>query len=120
MNRDDALTAIRPVLTIDNMAVLPGTSFQNECLLPILNLQNDSIVALADSFRDRANIELDLRDMLQDTSLRDKLIGMVIGMLTEDELQFYLAKQISLDKWIMDMILQRLEDQLGATLPDDH
>jgi hypothetical protein len=132
MNRDDALTAIRPVPTLDsnsdntpdnapdNGAALSPAFFQNDCLLPILNLQNASVVTLADSRREHVDIESDLRDLVQDVSLRDRLIGMVIGMLTEDELQYYLANQISLDKWIMDMILQRLEDRLGATLPDDH
>ena len=121
MKRDEALTAIRPVLTLDISESLALETFQNEVLRPILKFQNDALVALVVAYRDRWDPTPDLREVLRDRSLRDQLFGMVIGHLTQPELDFFLAHQHPLGKRVFRMIRKRVEDQLGyVPVAEDH
>jgi hypothetical protein len=117
MDRDDALTAIRPVLDLDCSGCLALEDFQNEVLRPILKFQNVAIVSLAVALRNRQDPPMGMRDALRDSSLRDKLIGIVIGHLTSDELDFYLAHQKDLNRRIVGMVTERITDQLGSSPP---
>jgi hypothetical protein len=116
--RDYALKAIRPVLPLDGGATGEEEVFKNEVLRPILKLQNDVIVAIAEKCRDHYDPDLDLRAVLRDRALRDQLLGVVVGLFTLEELAFYLSHQRALDRRIMGMLMQRLEDQLGYVSPD--
>ncbi len=116
--RDYALKAIRPVLPLDGGAAGEEEVFKNEVLRPILKLQNDVIVAIAEKCRDHYDPDLDLRAVLRDRALRDQLLGVVVGLFTLEELAFYLSHQRALDRRIMGMLMQRLEDQLGYVSPD--
>jgi hypothetical protein len=116
--RDYALKAIRPVLPLDGGATGEEEVFKNEVLRPILKLQNDIIVAIAEKCRDHYDPDLDLRAVLRDRALRDQLLGVVVGLFTLEELAFYLSHQRALDRRIMGMLMQRLEDQLGYVSPD--
>jgi hypothetical protein len=116
--RDYALKAIRPVLLLEGGAADEEEVFKNEVLRPILKLQNDVIVAIAEKCRDQYDPDLDLRAVLRDRALRDQLLGAVVGLFTLEELAFYLSHQRVLDRRIMGMLMQRLEDQLGYVSPD--
>jgi hypothetical protein len=113
MDRDKALTAIRPVLDLETHDSLALENFQNEVLRPILKFQDVALVSLTVSYRNRLDPNAELREALLDKSLRDKLIGMVIGCFTSDELDFYLSHQKELNRRIVSMATQRIANQLG-------
>ncbi len=115
MNRNDALTAIRPVLPLDTNDNLEPETFQTDVVRPILELQYDAIVLVFEAARDRYPAEVEFREVFENQTLQDQLLGIVIGMLTEDELLFYLAHQSSLNPIILSMILRQLEDLIEST-----
>jgi len=115
MNRNDALTAIRPVLPFDTNDNLESETFQTDVVRPVLELQYDAIVLVVEAARDRYPAEVEFREVFDNRTLQDQLLGIVIGMLTEDELLFYLANQSSLNPIIIGMILRQLEDLIEST-----
>jgi len=96
--------------------------FQNETLRPILKLLNPTILRLvADRLArygtgfakmDPADQERRLRNLLkEDSRLKRTLLGAVVGHLTEDELDTYLAHEDEVRRRIVPMLLQRAQDQ---------
>ena len=115
MIRDDALTAIRPVLTSGESTSLEPEAFQNEVIRPILDLQHDAIVLVVESARDRFEADTELQELFHDQNLQDQLIGMIMGLLTEDELLYFLANQTFLNPLVLSMIRKTIEDLFEST-----
>jgi hypothetical protein len=46
-------------------------------------------------------------------TIRNTLIGMVLALLTEDELQYFIEHKNEMNKRIVDMLSQRIAEQLG-------
>jgi hypothetical protein len=115
MIRDDALTAIRPVLTLAENNSPEPEAFQNEVIRPILELQHDAIVLVVEAARDRFDADTDLQEVFDNTNLQDQLIGMTMGMLTEDELLYFLADQDNLQPLVVSMIRKTIEDLFEST-----
>jgi hypothetical protein len=121
MTRSAQLLSLRSEISIDaTRSSLPLEQFQNECLRPILKFQNNLIVALFKAQVQTAEIPpkgtalenfVKLR-MQKDTALRNILVGLVLALLTEDEMSFYLTHKSELSKRIVAMLCQRLLDQI--------
>ena len=122
MRRDERLRRVRPVLALDTSEARPVERFQNETLRPILKLLNPTILRLvADRLArygtgfdemDPADQERRLRNLLkEDSRLKRTLLGAVVGHLTEDELDTYLAHEDEVRRRIVPMLLQRAQDQ---------
>ena len=121
MNRSTNISALRSeIRTDDERSPLPLEQFQNEVLRPILKFQNDVFVAyfrthLGDTILPTrcATLEEFIKARLQkDLALRNTCIGMTIGLLTTEELPFYFEHKTELNKRIINMLCQRLADQL--------
>ena len=110
--RDDALTAIRPVLALDTDESNDLESFEHATLLPIMELQEGLILQLARARRDNFEPDADPRYLLRDDALRDRLLGLVLGHLTAREFAFYLANEEALNHRLIDLLARRIEDQL--------
>mgnify|MGYP000284637300 CR=1 FL=1 len=52
----------------------------------------------------------------KDMLTRNTMLGMVVGLLTEEELMVFLADKSEMSKRVIDMLTQRLSDQLGKAL----
>ncbi len=122
--RDQQLKNQRP--EISSAKILESTSsfeaFQNQVLRPILKFQNDILIQV---FLSRINaknqdfIALSLQkkqDILigefkTNTTLRQILLGCVIGLLTSEEFKFYNANTTKINKRIFSMLKERLLDQ---------
>ena len=115
MIRDDALTAIRPVLAGDESDDLVPETFQDDVIRPILDLQSEAIVLVVESIRNHHEADTELGELLLDQNLQDQLIGMVMGMLTEDELLYFLADRSTLQPLVLDMIRKTIEDLFEST-----
>ena len=116
--------SIRPVLQISS--IIPEENFQNKTLRPILKLQNDIIVPFfiafckkqktsIDSFRKEDFFNNVFTFIKKNTVLRNQLIGLVLGQFTTEELAMYLEKDTAYNKRILQMVAQRIVDNLKTT-----
>jgi len=122
MGRAERLRRVRPVLDLDTDEARPVERFQNETLRPILKLLNPTILRLVAERLARYGVgfaEMDpadqaarLRNLLkEDGRLKRTLLGLVVGHLTEDELDTYLAHKDEVRRRTVPMLLQRAQDQ---------
>jgi hypothetical protein len=125
MNRTTKMHQSRTEIDTDSERTsMPKEEFQNKVLRPVLKLQNDVIVSYFKSQIKGAampdfKMELDtfVRQRLQkDIATRNTLLGMVLGLLSEEELDIYFQDKSEIGKRIMDMLSQRITDQLTKDL----
>ncbi|MBM3938019.1 MAG: glyoxalase [Sphingomonadales bacterium] len=121
MTRSHALRSLRSEIPTDSTrSPLPMEHFQNEVIRPILKFQNDAFVSyfkahIGDATLPQkpATLEAFIKTRLQkDLTLRNTCLGLTIGLLTTEELPFYFEHKTELNKRIIQMLCQRLIDQL--------
>ena len=124
-DRKQSLIAIRP--KIDNIDKSLNTKelegFQNDILRPILKFQNDLLLHL---FMDYAKqykgmffklATQDQMDYIQkalttNQRFKSKVIGAVLGLFTIEDYSYYSLNLSALNKRIITMTIQRLQDQI--------
>lgn len=127
MSRAERLRWVRPVLDLDTTETGPVERFQNETLRPILKLLNPTILRLVANRlvrygtgfagMDPADQERRLRNLLkEDSRLKRTLLGAVVGHLTGEELDFYLAHKAEVRRRTVPMLVQRAQDQLETVV----
>ncbi len=127
--RDIQIISFRPRLQLDSESSNDIESFQNNTLRPILKLQQAVTIGLLYSNKHfLQNIKLidqnnmsDLHEFLKqflskDKNLRNKIIGIIIGMMTSDELKFYLDNESELNKRISSMQTKRYADTITQAI----
>jgi len=102
--------------------------FQNHTLRPVIKLQNELLLA---AFRNYAIkhkgcfFDLDQDKKLRyienaiqkDIKFRNSLKGMLIGQFTLEEYERYIENSSALNKRMMNMVIERLKDQLQLLTP---
>lgn len=97
--------------------------FQNEVLRPILKLQNDLFIASFHNYiskykRDFYLLSVEkkiatIENAIQkDIKFRNALKGMIIALFTVDEYILYIKNSSSLNKRMMNMLIERLKNQV--------
>lgn len=97
--------------------------FQNQTLRPILKLQNDLFVAvfanqISKHKNDFYNLSVEkklhyIENVIQkDIKFRNALKGMVISLFSLDEYAEYIQNSSSLNKRMMNMLIERLKSQV--------
>ncbi len=97
--------------------------FQNTCLRPIIKFQNDLLIAAFRNYIAKHKFgfqELPPEKKLtfienaihKDIKFRNSLKGMVIGQFTVEEYDQYIANSSALNKRMMNMVIERLKDQV--------
>ena len=124
-SRDQFIIKLRAEIpSIENLGSTKALEiFQNNILRPILKFQNDALVHVF--LLDLRSKKIDLKTfntkkrlLLIDThlrtnsNLRQLLLGMVIALLSIDEMEFYNSVYKELNKRIFSMLKVRLKDQL--------
>lgn len=124
-SRSEQLLGIRPALgqrvLHDNMS--SDERFQNQTLRPIIKLQNLFIIEVFKNYIRKhkgAFYELSLERRLlfiensiqKDIKFRNSLKGIVIGQFTVEEYQIYIQNSSALNKRMMNMVIERLKDQV--------
>ncbi|MDR6301011.1 glyoxalase [Mesonia maritima] len=124
-HRDTYLLNIRPEIpsakVTQNMS--SDEKFQNATLRPVIKLQNDLLVeAFRNYIRKHKNVfhELALDRRLtyidnaihKDMKFRNSLKGMIIGQFTIEEYQRYIQNSSALNKRMMNLVSQRLQDNV--------
>jgi hypothetical protein len=97
--------------------------FQNEVIRPILKLQNDLFIASFLNFiskykRDfysksvEKKMEIIENSIQKDIKFRNALKGMIIGLFTTTEYAIYIQNSSSLNKRMMNLLIDRLKSQV--------
>lgn len=122
------LISLRPALGLSVDQSSEEELFQNEVIRPIIKMQHDVIISLIQEFphfknvlKNRENYQV-FREHLstylnKNHSTKNQLIGMVIGMMTVDEMAQYINNVQSLNKRIVNMIAKRVADTLHKEVP---
>lgn len=123
--RSSHLLKIRP--TLSSAKVDSNTSdeeyFQNVTLRPIIKFQNFLLVeAFKNYIRKHKNTFYELafekrmqyieKAIQKDIKFRNSLKGMIIGQFTLEEYQVYIQNSSALNKRMMNMVIERLKDQV--------
>jgi len=124
-NRSHHLLEIRPPIPSSVMTDNMGEEelFQNRTLRPIIKMQNPLLLLVFKNYiRKHKNgfYGLDIEKRLdfignaiqKDIKFRNSLKGIIIGQFTEEEYEIYLQNPSSLNKRMMQMVIDRLRDQI--------
>ncbi|MFL2623985.1 MAG: glyoxalase [Flavobacteriaceae bacterium] len=124
-SRDQFLLKGRPEIpSIQNTTkTLDLEVFQNKVLRPILKLQNTIFVSVFldelrrkkqdfTSFNSEDKHKAIQRHLNTNTSLKQRFLGIVMGLFTNTEMDFYQRHMSAINKRIFSMLKIRLEDQL--------
>lgn len=112
MNRNHILKTLRPTIELPK-ASHELEQFQNNTLRPILKFQNDFLVVYVNSYltqdiSDEIVIAKQIRQVVINN--RSFLVGSIIGMITIEELRFYISNKKEVGKRIISMIISRVID----------
>lgn len=122
-SRNEDLLSVRPVINYKVKPISDIENFQNKTLRPILKFQNELLIA---SFKDYIqrykNVfyglpvegKMDYIDnaIQKNAKFRNAMKGIIIGMFTLDEYIMYSKNTSEYSKRIMQMLRERLKDQL--------
>ena len=97
--------------------------FQNQVLRPILKIQNDLFIAAFGNHLVKNRIDFNafsvekklatIENAVQkDIKFRNALKGIIIGLFTIDEYAIYVKNSSSLNKRMMNMLVERLKSQV--------
>jgi hypothetical protein len=122
--RDQIIKEIRGE-SLGNAAIQSSSEelFQNEVLRPILKLQNDLFIASflnyiskykRDFYTKTVENKLTIIEnaIQKDIKFRNSLKGMIIGLFTTDEYALYIQNSSSLNKRMMNLLIERLKSQV--------
>ncbi|MGI9560636.1 MAG: glyoxalase [Flavobacteriaceae bacterium] len=124
-SRDQLLMKGRPEIpSIQNTTkTLDLEVFQNKVLRPILKLQNTIFVSVFldelrrkkqdfTTFNSEDKHKAIQRHLNTNSSLKQRFLGIVMGLFTNTEMDFYQRHMSAINKRIFSMLKIRLEDQL--------
>jgi hypothetical protein len=123
MRKEDKLLGLREEILTKKSEQTPIEQFQNTTIRPILKYQHSILIVFFNAnvhvqYIVSANFSL-LKKQNQlklfaskQLAFRAQLLGMVTGLFTELEFEFYLSEKVNLDKRITNMILDRFYSTL--------
>jgi c-di-AMP phosphodiesterase-like protein len=123
-NRDVLILALRgESLGLSKQYTAVEELFQNNTLRPILKAQNNLLLAVFINYAiKQKNVFFSLspdKKMLyienvvqKDIKFRNSLKGIILGLFTVDEYQEYIQNSSSLNKRMMNMLVERFKSQL--------
>ncbi|MCX6195738.1 MAG: hypothetical protein NTY55_03670 [Flavobacteriia bacterium] len=123
MRKEDKLIGLREEILTKKSEQIPIEQFQNTTIRPILKYQHTILIVFFSSnvhvqYIVSANYSL-LKKQNQlklfaskQLAFRAQLLGIVTGLFTDAEFEFYLSEKVNLDKRIANMILDRFYSTL--------
>ena len=118
MRKEDKLLGLREEILTKKSEQTPIEQFQNTTIRPILKYQHSILIVFFSSnvhvqyivssnfssLKKQNQLKLFVSKQL---AFRAQLLGMVTGLFTDAEFEFYLSEKVNLDKRISSMILER-------------
>lgn len=127
MTKDDALLAIRPAIAAELPPAADGTvgDFLHRTLRPVLKLQNEPLLAAVATFLRDHHVPFVsappdergryLTELLgRNVKLRYTIIGLIIGLFTAAEADFYAAHRSEFNRRLLELAQHRVLDQAAA------
>ncbi len=118
MRKEDKLLWLREEILTKKSEQTPIEQFQNKTIRPILKYQHTILIVFFNAnvhvqYIVSANYSL-LKKQNQlklfaskQLAFRAQLLGIVTGLFTDAEFEFYLSEKVNIDKRITNMILER-------------
>ena len=118
MRKEDKLLGLREEILTKKSEQTPIEQFQNTTIRPILKYQHTILIMFFNAnvhvqYIVSANYSL-LKKQNQlklfaskQLAFRAQLLGIVTGLFTDAEFEFYLSEKVNIDKRITNMILER-------------
>lgn len=124
-SRELELVALRPKIlsAIVNPLMSFDEQFQNRTLRPVVKLQNELFILVFRNYISKHKnvfytLSLDrklvyIENAIQkDIKFRNSLKGMIIGQFTIDEYEMYIQNSSSLNKRMMNLVIERLKSNI--------
>lgn len=123
MSRNELLLSLRPEIDIPNTGEMDETAqFTNRILRSILKFQNESILVLFQTEVRAMGIDFEvlsrskkqevIREMMKKNHhFRDVILGLVMGMLTEEELVWLLSNRREISRRLSELVIERIKSQ---------
>jgi cellulose biosynthesis protein BcsQ len=123
MNRSEQLLNLREKITFQEDKTKSSIEFfQHKTLRPILKFLNETlnkislnyIINLNPDFLHLNQLEQEKRilsTLKKEQILKNKLLGIVIGLFTQEEIDFYLKNNLKVDERIQQMLQERIRTQ---------
>jgi len=124
-DRSDSILKVRPDIktTQINPMMSSNERFQNETLRPIIKFQNLLLIEVFKNYIKKHkntfyefSIEKRLnyieKSIQKDIKFRNSLKGILIGQFTIEEYNIYIQNSSALNKRMMNMVIERLKDQV--------
>ena len=123
MREEEKLLALRPDISAKKVDQTLSEEFQNTTIRPILKYQHSILIVFFSSnvhvqYIVSANYSLLKKQnqlklfVSKQLAFRAQLLGIVTGLFTDAEFDFYLSEKVNLDKRIANMILDRFYSTL--------
>ena len=123
MREEEKLLALRPDISAKKVDQTLSEEFQNTTIRPILKYQHSILIVFFNSnvhvqYIVSANYSLLKKQnqlklfVSKQLAFRAQLLGIVTGLFTDAEFEFYLSEKVNLDKRIANMILDRFYSTL--------
>ena len=128
--RSEQITDLRPTIpVVHSQQTRSSELFQNTTLRPILKFQNDLIIQAFRHYvfqRKGQFWNLSPKDQLQyiehsvrkDLRFKALLLGMIVGLFTQEEYERYQGEEAELRRRITDLLVQRLQSQVEQLQKD--
>jgi hypothetical protein len=118
MRKEDKLLGLREEILTKKSEQTPIEQFQNITIRPILKYQHSILIVFFNAnvhvqYIVSANYSLLKKQnqlklfVSKQLAFRAQLLGIVTGLFTELEFEFYLSEKVNIDKRITNMILER-------------
>jgi hypothetical protein len=120
-DRNVMMLELRPEVVFDReKASKEIEDFQTRVLRPILKFQNELLMGYYKNYISGIKVPdtenekiLFVGNMIQkDAVLKNRFLGMVVGLFTKDDLDFYLNDSSLVNKRIVQMLIKRISDQI--------
>ena len=117
--RSEELVDLRPTIFLEEESSKPLEKFQNQVLRPILKYQQELWILEVKQTLFFVQIKakrlkgFEYREAIKNViaktpDLKNRYIGIVIGLFTADEYAFYLENKTEINKRIVQMITERI------------
>ena len=118
MRIEDKLLGLREEILTKKSEQTPIEQFQNTTIRPILKYQHTILIVFFNAnvhvqYIVSTNFSLQKKQnqlklfTSKQLAFRAQLLGMVTGLFTDAEFEFYLSEKVNLDKRISNMIIER-------------
>lgn len=132
MNYPDQLLNLREKISFqEDKTKSPIEYFQHQTLRPILKFLNERLNKISLNYITNFNpdfLQLNSSEQEKQISsilkkeqvLKNKLVGVVIGLFTQEEIDFYLKNSLKVDERIHQMLQERIKTQFMNFLPNNN